>query len=159
MLLFISFKILFMSITLFEWVIKMPFRNALNWYRNRIKHSGLDMSSKLDNHFICLFRMFQGFPGGSVVKNLPPMQETWAELLHWEEPPRRRAWQLTLVFLPGESHGQRSLVGYGPWGGKSWTQVKWLNNIVDYTVVLFSAVQQSDSVIPSRTLRTLFMTV
>ena len=29
-------------------------------------------------------------------------------------PPRRRAWQLTLVFLPGESHGQRSLVGYGP---------------------------------------------
>ena len=23
-----------------------------------------------------------------------------------------------LVFLPGESHGQRSLVGYGPWGHK-----------------------------------------
>ena len=30
--------------------------------------------------------------------------------------PWRRAWQLTLVFLPGESHGQRSLVGYSPWG-------------------------------------------
>jgi len=28
--------------------------------------------------------------------------------------PRRRAWQPTPVFLPGESHGQRSLVGYGP---------------------------------------------
>ncbi|KAM7226785.1 hypothetical protein CapIbe_021861, partial [Capra ibex] len=28
----------------------------------------------------------------------------------------RRKWQPTLVFLPGESHGQRSLVGYGPWG-------------------------------------------
>ena len=24
--------------------------------------------------------------------------------------------QPTLVFLPGESHGQRSLVGYSPWG-------------------------------------------
>ena len=24
----------------------------------------------------------------------------------------------TPVFLPGESHGQRSLVGYSPWGGK-----------------------------------------
>ena len=24
----------------------------------------------------------------------------------------------TLVFLPGESHGQRGLVGYGPWGCK-----------------------------------------
>ena len=28
--------------------------------------------------------------------------------------PGRRAWQPTPVFLPGESHGQRSLAGYGP---------------------------------------------
>jgi len=28
--------------------------------------------------------------------------------------PWRRAWQPTPIFLPGESHGQRSLVGYGP---------------------------------------------
>ena len=28
--------------------------------------------------------------------------------------PQRRKWQPTLVFLPGESHGQRSLVGYSP---------------------------------------------
>ena len=26
----------------------------------------------------------------------------------------------TPVFLPGESHGQRSLVGYGPWGHNTW---------------------------------------
>ena len=32
--------------------------------------------------------------------------------------PWRRAWQPTPVFLPGESHGQRSLVGYGSWGCK-----------------------------------------
>ena len=30
----------------------------------------------------------------------------------------RRAWQPIPVFLPGESHGQRSLVGYGPWSCK-----------------------------------------
>ena len=30
----------------------------------------------------------------------------------------RRAWQPTLVFLPGESQGQRSPVGYSPWGHK-----------------------------------------
>ena len=30
--------------------------------------------------------------------------------------PWRRAWQSTPVILPGESHGQRSLVGYSPWG-------------------------------------------
>ena len=35
----------------------------------------------------------------------------WVRKISW-----RRAWQPTLVFLPGKSHGQRSLVGYGPWG-------------------------------------------
>ena len=30
----------------------------------------------------------------------------------------RKAWQPTPVFLPGESHGQRSLVGYSPRGRK-----------------------------------------
>ena len=29
-----------------------------------------------------------------------------------------RAWQPAPIFLPGESHGQRSLTGYGPWGHK-----------------------------------------
>ena len=29
---------------------------------------------------------------------------------------QQRKWQSTLVFLPGKSHGQRSLVGYSPWG-------------------------------------------
>ena len=32
------------------------------------------------------------------------------------EIPWRREWQPTPVFLPGEFHGQRSLVGYSPWG-------------------------------------------
>ena len=32
--------------------------------------------------------------------------------------PWRRAWLSSPVFLPGESHGQRSQVGYGPWGCK-----------------------------------------
>ena len=30
----------------------------------------------------------------------------------------RRAWQPTSIFLPGESHGRRGLVGYGLWGCK-----------------------------------------
>ena len=32
--------------------------------------------------------------------------------------PCRRTWQPTPVFLPGKSHGQRSLAAYSPWGGK-----------------------------------------
>ena len=30
--------------------------------------------------------------------------------------PWRRKWQPSLILLPGESHGQRSLAGYSPWG-------------------------------------------
>ena len=37
----------------------------------------------------------------------------------WGRSPWRRKWQPTPVFLPGESQGQRSLVGYGPWGHKA----------------------------------------
>ena len=57
------------------------------------------------------------------VKNLPAMQETWVQSLGWEDIPWKREWQLTTVFLPGESHGQRSLAGYSPWGHKSQTQL------------------------------------
>ena len=32
--------------------------------------------------------------------------------------PGRRKWQLIPVFLPGKSHGQRSLADYSPWGCK-----------------------------------------
>ena len=32
--------------------------------------------------------------------------------------PSRRKWQPTPVFLPGKFHGQKSLVGYRPWGLK-----------------------------------------
>ena len=40
-------------------------------------------------------------------------------LIPWvSEIPWRRKWQPTLVFLPGESHGQRNLAGYSPWGHK-----------------------------------------
>ena len=45
------------------------------------------------------------------VKRLPAMQEIWVRSLCQEDPWRRK-WQPTPVFLPGESHGQRSLVDY-----------------------------------------------
>ena len=37
--------------------------------------------------------------------------DPWVGKMPW-----RRAEQPSPVFLPGESHGQRSLVGYSPWG-------------------------------------------
>ena len=52
-----------------------------------------------------------------MVKNPPANAgdiETQVRSLHQEDPLERREWQPTPVFLPGESHGQRSLVGYSP---------------------------------------------
>ena len=45
------------------------------------------------------------------------MQETRVQSLGGKIPWRRK-WQPTPVLLPGKSHGQRSLVGYRPWGCK-----------------------------------------
>ena len=55
-----------------------------------------------------------------VVKNPPagagdgkrPEFDSWVRKI-----PRRRKWQPSPVFLPGESHGQKGLVGHSPWGG------------------------------------------
>ena len=44
-----------------------------------------------------------------------PRFNLWVGKIPW-----RRAWQPTLVLLPGESHGQRSLQGYSPWGHTEW---------------------------------------
>ena len=44
--------------------------------------------------------------------------------MHW-----RRKWQPTQMFLPGESHGQRSLVGYIPWGYKGLDLTEQLKDI------------------------------
>ena len=64
------------------------------------------------------------FPGGTEVKRLPAMWESgrpgfdpWVGKIPW-----RRKWQPTPVFLPGESPGQRSLVGYSPRVTKSRTR-------------------------------------
>ena len=53
-----------------------------------------------------------------MVKNLPAMQETPVRPLDREDPLEKEM-ATTPVFFPGESHGQRSLEGYNPWGCKS----------------------------------------
>ena len=70
-----------------------------------------------------------GFPGGAVVKNPPasvgdagdvgsiPGSGSW-----------RRKWQPAPVFLPGEPHGQRSLVCYSPWGCKELDMTEYASN-------------------------------
>ena len=69
-------------------------------------------------------------PGGSSSKE-PACQcrrhksrgfDPWVGKIPW-----RRGWQTTPVLLPGESQGERSLVGYSPWSHKNQTWLKWLS--------------------------------
>ena len=60
--------------------------------------------------------MLLDFPGGSVVKNLPAMQETqetWVQSLGREDPWRRHGNPLQYSCLENP-HGHQSLVGYSP---------------------------------------------
>ena len=81
---------------------------------------------KQSNYHLCLSWDFQlislpiflGFPGGSAGKqsacNAGDLGSiTWVGTIPW-----RRKWQPTRVFLPGESHEQRSLASYSSWGHK-----------------------------------------
>ena len=68
-----------------------------------------------------------GFPGGASGKE--PACQCWRHKKHGFDPwvrkiPWRRAWQPTLVFLPGESHGQRSLNGLQSMELQSQTRMK-----------------------------------
>ena len=61
-----------------------------------------------------------GFPSGSVVKNPPANVEDTDSVLGLGRSSGEGNGnsQPTPVFLPGKSHGQRSLMGYSPWGCK-----------------------------------------
>ena len=52
--------------------------------------------------------------------------DPWVGKMPW-----RRAWQLTPVFSPGESPGQRSLAGYSPWGHKELDVTEQLRTLSD----------------------------
>ena len=72
----------------------------------------------------------------------------------------RGEWQSTPVFLPGESHGLRSLVGYSPWGYKEsdttdgltllyfvpliyLSILSWLSHCHDYCALKLSGISSS----------------
>ena len=68
--------------------------------------------------YVCM--CVQGFPGDSVIKNLPASARHRDSTSGLEDPLEKG---MATNFLPGKSQGQRSLVGYGPWGHKSGTSL------------------------------------
>ena len=90
-------------------------------FRFHIKGMSCDILPSLSDLLHSVWQS-QGFPGGARGKE-PTCQcrrykrdirfYLWVGKILW-----RRKWQLTAVLLPEKSHGQRSLVGYSPWGHK-----------------------------------------
>ena len=71
-----------------------------------------------------------GFPGGASGKESTCQFRRFkrCQFYPWVwKFPWRRKWQSIPVFLPGESHGPRSLAGYSPWGHKESDTTKQLN--------------------------------
>ena len=87
------------------------------------------------SYIYCALYFYWASPVAQMVNNLPAEQETWVQSLGgkllW-----RREWQPTLVFLPGEFHGQRSLAGYNPWGHKKSDTTLWLIHFFSIVIPL-----------------------
>ena len=66
-----------------------------------------------------------------MVKNLPAMQEIQVQSLGGEDS-LEKGMVPPAIFLPGKSHGQRRLAGYGLWGHKE------LDTTHQVTLSLFS---------------------
>ena len=101
---------------LFLGATSCPWRHLTNWWRSQ-DYQRLSLGTLLINFIV-----------GQ--EKLVKYKVSWLSRWHsGKEPacsvgdagdvsliPWRRKWQHTPVFLPGRSHGQRSLVGYCPWG-------------------------------------------
>ena len=83
---------------------------------------GVMFSCRMWSVIFCSLRVSMGFPSGSVGKESICLRfrrhrrcrfDPWARKI-----PQRRKWQPTPVFLPGKSHGWRSLVDHNPMGHK-----------------------------------------
>ena len=62
-----------------------------------------------------------------MVNNLPAMQEMWVQCLGQEDFLEKKM-AIHSSILAWESHGQRTLAGYSPWGCKESDMTKQLNN-------------------------------
>ena len=74
-------------------------------------------------HYRQIHRQIWAFLLSQFVRNLPAMQETLVRFLGQEDPLENEL-STHPSFWPGESHGQKSLLGYSPWGHKSWTWLR-----------------------------------
>ena len=95
-------------------------------------------------HLNCDLYINTGFPGDTVVRNLPVSVGNARDMIRslGQEDPRRRKWQHTPVFLPRKLQEQRRPAGHSPWFAKSRTclsdraQHIYINMCVTYTCLM-----------------------
>ena len=71
-----------------------------------------------------------------MVKHLPAKKETHVPSLDWEDSLEKEM-ATHSVLLPGKFHGQRSLVGYGPWDHKESVTTEQLPFLSICSVIFF----------------------
>ena len=72
-----------------------------------------------------------------------PVQRMWVPSLG-QKIPWRRKWQPTPAFLPGEFYGQKSLVGYSPWGLKESDMTEYARTIRNKASVVLDVCELVD---------------
>ena len=89
-----------------------------------------------------IYLFMWGFPGGPGGEECTSQCrrhkrhefDSWVGKIPW-----RRKWQPTPVFLPGESHGQKSLAGYNAWGCKESDTIEATEHTFIYLIGLAAA--------------------
>ena len=90
--------------------------------------------------YLSIYQYNRGFSGGSVVNN-PPVNAGDTSLIPGLEDPLEKV-MATPVFLPGESHGRRSLVGYSPHDRKESDTTERLHSVT-HSLIVPSAMRTS----------------
>ena len=98
--------------------LSMVFSRQEYWNRLHALLQGIFPTEGSNLHFLSLLH----WPAGSLSLVLPvkslfvTRDQLWLTIDTWSSLNWRYEWQPKPVFLPGESHGQRSLVDHSPWG-------------------------------------------
>ena len=107
------------------WVQSIPLKKTKQSPSGQWSFYSLSKHTSCHHTSLCCYwnsspiRKAPGFPSGSVGEESACNAGDLGSIGPWVgKIPWRREWQPTPVFLPGEFHGQRSLVGYCPWGHK-----------------------------------------
>ena len=119
-----------LCVTLWTAAFQAPLSMGFSRQEYRSCHAllqGIFLTQGSNPHLLCLLHWQVGY-----LPLVPPWKPANAEDMSstsgLERFPWRRKWQPTPVFLPGKSHGQRSLAGYSPWGHKESGTTEWLKN-------------------------------